>query len=97
MDKVYEILDVLCLEDLVYTHGFFEILSDSIDEFHQGDRITSDGVEIENSLFFFSEHIKTIGCTKNFNSLLLFLFYSWFLYGLALFFIRNHDWFFLKR
>jgi hypothetical protein len=46
VDKAYEILDVLGLEDLVYTHVFFEILSDSIDEFHQGDRISSDGVEI---------------------------------------------------
>ena len=46
VDKAYEILDVLRLEYLVDTHGFLGILSDSIDEFHQGDRITSDGVEI---------------------------------------------------
>ena len=46
MDKVYEILDVLRLEYLVDTHGLLEIQGNFIDEFHQGDRITSDGVEI---------------------------------------------------
>ena len=46
VDKVHEILDVLGLEDLVYTHGLFEIQGDFIDEFHQGDGISSDGVEI---------------------------------------------------